>query len=89
MVKNLLAIQETWVRFLGLEDSWRRKWQFTPVFLLVKSHGQRSLVDCRPWGSKELDTTERLTFHFTAHVLENWLAGPQSPDHLWYADWEM
>jgi len=24
---------------------WRRKWQPTPVFLLWKSNGQRSLVD--------------------------------------------
>ena len=23
---------------------WRKKWQFTPVFLPGKSHGQRSLV---------------------------------------------
>ena len=28
---------------------WRRKWQLTPVFLLGKSHGQRSLVGCTPW----------------------------------------
>ena len=30
-----------------------------PVFLPGKSHGQRSLVGCSPWGSKESDTTER------------------------------
>ena len=29
-----------------------------------KSHGQRSLADCRPWGRKESDTTEWLHFHF-------------------------
>ena len=28
---------------------WRRKWQPTPVLLPRKSHGQRSLVGCRPW----------------------------------------
>ena len=27
---------------------WRRKWQPTPVFLLEKSHGQRSLVGYSP-----------------------------------------
>ena len=32
--------------------SWRRKWQPTLVFLLGKSHGQRSLVDYSPWGCK-------------------------------------
>ena len=43
---------------------WRRKWQSTPVLLPGKSHGQRSLVGYSPWGRKELDTTERLHFHF-------------------------
>ena len=38
--------------------TWRRKWQPTPVFLPGKSHGQRSLVGCSPWGRKESDTTE-------------------------------
>ena len=28
----------------GLGISWRRKWQPTPVFLLEKSYGQRSLA---------------------------------------------
>ena len=32
--------------------------QSTPVFLPGESHGQRSLVDCSPWGRTELDTTE-------------------------------
>ena len=39
--------------------SWRRKRQPTPVFLLGKSHGQRSLVGYSPWGRKESDTTEQ------------------------------
>ena len=30
-----------------------------------KSHGQRSLVGCRPWDLEESDTTERLHFHFS------------------------
>ena len=42
-VKNLPAMQETQVRFLGWEDPWRRKWQTTPVFLPGEFHGQRSL----------------------------------------------
>ena len=37
---------------------WRRKWQPTPVFLPGESQGQGSLVGCRLWGGKELDTTE-------------------------------
>ena len=34
------------------------------VFLLGRFHGQRSLVDCSPWGGKESDTTEWLTLRF-------------------------
>ena len=44
---------------------WTRKWQPTPVLLPGKSHGQRNLVGCSPWGREESDTTERLHFHFS------------------------
>ena len=32
------------------ENRWRRKWQPTPVFLLGKVHGQKSLEGCSLWG---------------------------------------
>ena len=44
---------------------WRRQWNPTPVLLLGKSHGWRSLVGCSPWGCWESDMTERLHFHFS------------------------
>ena len=44
---------------------WRRKWQPTPVFLPGESQGRWSLVGCRLWGHTELDTTERLHYHFS------------------------
>ena len=37
---------------------WRRQWHPTPVLLLGKSHGRRSLVGCSLWGHTESDTTE-------------------------------
>ena len=43
----------------------RRQWQPTQVLLPGKSHGRRNLVGCSPWGQEELDTTERLHFHFS------------------------
>ena len=43
----------------------RRRWHPTPVLLPGKSHGRWSLVDYSPWGRQELDTTERLHFHFS------------------------
>ena len=44
---------ETWRCKRGGFHPWIRKWQFVPVFLTGKSHGQKN-----PWGLKELDTTE-------------------------------
>ena len=46
-------------------SSRRRQWHPTPVLSPGKSHGQRSLVGCSPWGRYESDTTERLHFHFS------------------------
>ena len=50
---------------LRYTNGWKRQWHSTPVLLLGKSHGQRSLVDYSPWGREELDTTEQLPFHFS------------------------
>ena len=65
MVKNLPAMQETWVQSLGWEDpleegtaidssilAWR--------ILMDKGNWQATYS---PWGCKELDTTERLSFN--------------------------
>ena len=57
MVKNLPAMQETWVQSLGQEDSLEKEIS-TPVFLTGKFHGQRSLVCYSPWGHKDSDMTE-------------------------------
>ena len=68
MVKNLPVMQETDVLFLGGEDSLKKEWQPTPVFLPRKLHGQRSLVGYSPWDHKESDTTEPLsTLHRSKH----------------------
>ena len=44
--ENPLTYLHPWVRKIPCS----RKWQPTPVFLLGKSHGQRSLVGCSLWG---------------------------------------
>ena len=59
MVRNLLAMQEMRVRFLGWEDPLKKGMQPTPVFLPGEFHGLRSLES--PWGYKELDVTELVT----------------------------
>ena len=48
--------------FSVLYSLWRRQWHPTPVLLLGKSHGWRSLVGYSPWGRKESQTTEQLHF---------------------------
>ena len=54
--------------FSSLGDSWhslailrRRQWHPTPVLLPGKSHGQRSLVGCSPWGREQSDMTEHFS----------------------------
>ena len=61
---NYLLISSLYI-LLSLVSYWRRQWHPTPVLLPGKSHGQRSLVGCSPWGHEESDPTERLHFHFS------------------------
>ena len=56
LVKNLPAMQETWVPSLGWEDPWRRNKLPTPVFWPGEFHGLYSRR-----GRRESDTTERLS----------------------------
>ena len=48
MVKNLPAMQETWLRSLGQEDPLEKEMATIPVFLPGEFHGQRSLVGSNP-----------------------------------------
>ena len=49
-VESLPAMQETWVSPWVRNIPWSRKWHPTPVLLPGKSHGQRGLMGCSPWG---------------------------------------
>ena len=42
----------------------------TPVLLPGKSHGQRSLVGCSPWGPEGRTRLSDFTFTFHFHALE-------------------
>ena len=42
------------------------------VLLPDKSHGQRSLEGCSPWGRWGSDMTERLHFHFSLFTFMHW-----------------
>ena len=56
LVKTPPAMQESWVRSLGWEDSLEKEQLPTPVFWPGEFHGLYS-----PWGHKELDMTDRLS----------------------------
>ena len=51
-VWNLLEMCETQVQSLGWEESCRREWLPTTVFLPGEIHGQRSLVGYSPWDRR-------------------------------------
>ena len=68
---NLVILIDSWWSLMILicislmTSNQRREWHPTPVLLPGKSHGQRSLVGCSPWGHLESDTTEQLHFHLS------------------------
>ena len=91
-----LGVGHDWATSLSLFTfmHWRRKWHPTPVLLPGKSHGQRSLVDCGPWGHEESDTTERLHFHVSLSCIGegngnplqcSWLENPRDEGAWWAA----
>ena len=57
-LKHLPAMWETWVQFLGQEDSLEKEMATHSSSLAGESHGQGILVGYSPWGRKESDTTE-------------------------------
>ena len=59
--KKLSAMRETQVGFLGWEDPLEKGMAIHSTILAWKSQGERSLASYSPWGSRESDTTERLT----------------------------
>ena len=59
VVKNLLAMQDTWVRSLGQEDPLAKE-RATHSSILGES---LSLEDYSPWGHKASDMTEQLSTH--------------------------
>ena len=71
---NLPAMRETQVRSLGWEVPLEKEMATHSSILPGKSHGQRSLAGCSPWGRKESDTTEQLHFlSFLSFFLPIWM----------------
>ena len=68
-VKNLSAMQESWVQSLGWEDPLGQDMTTHSVFLPRESRGQRGLVGC-----KESDKTEATehAYQRSQHRTHNW-----------------
>ena len=67
LVKNPLAMWETWDQSLGWEDPLEKGKTTAPVFWPGEFHGLYS-----PWGRKQSDTTERLSL-FTIFTRNKYL----------------
>ena len=74
-VKHLPTMRETRVLSLGWEDLLEKEMAIHSSILAWKSHRQRSLVGCSPWGRKESNTTEILHFYFHYHQKDQ-IIGP-------------
>ena len=61
MVKNLPAMQKTWVQSLDGDDPLEKEMTTHSSTLPGEFHEQGSLVGYTPWSHKESDTTERLS----------------------------
>ena len=81
-VKNMPAMQETWLWPWVGKIPWRREQRPTPVFLPGEFHGQQSLVGYSPRCCKESDMTEQLT-HIITFLMLNFLpCKTDNSDHL-------
>ena len=63
LVKNIPAVQETWVQYWVGKIPWRRERLPTQLFWPGEFHGLYS-----SWGRKESNTTEQLSLSFTMLV---------------------
>ena len=64
LVKNLPAMQETWVRSLGWEDPLKNGKATHSSILAWR-------IPWGPWGRKELDTTEQLSVSLTVIIISS------------------
>ena len=80
LVKNPPAMQETWVRFLGWKDPWRRERLPTPVFWPGEFHGLYVHGVAKSW-------TWLRNFYFTSQDSAQTCRIPISRDWAWELSW--
>ena len=57
-VKNVPAMQETWVQFLSWEDAVEKGFAIHSSIVAWRIHGERSLVGYSHWCHKESNMTD-------------------------------
>ena len=75
MVKNPPSMQEILVQSLVGEDPLEKEMQHTPIFLLGKSHGQRSLAGYSPRGCRRVrhDLATKTAKQITKETLQKFM----------------
>ena len=68
-LKRLPAIWETWVQSLGREDPLEKEMATHSSILAWRIPWTEELGELQSTGRKELDTTERLHFHFQVQIV--------------------
>ena len=64
IIKNLPAMQKTWVSSLGWEVLMEKgRATHSSILAWRIPSAQRGLAGCSPWGRKELDTAKQLNHH--------------------------
>ena len=75
-LKRLPAMRETWVRSLGQEDPLEKEMATHSSILAWRIPWTEKPGGYSPQGGKELDTTERLHFHFSVSCIEEGNGNP-------------
>ena len=97
MVKNLPAMQETRVQYLGREDLLEKELAIHSMDWIGgihwKIHRRRRLEGYSPWAHKESDTTEQLHFLLLSlraqnmpSSLQGFISSVQSLSHVRFCD---
>ena len=75
MLKNPPANSGDLRDVCSIPELWQSPGEGMAAFLSGKSHGQRNLADCSPWGLKESDMTEatKHTCRSLYFLFLNWL----------------
>ena len=68
-IKNLPAIQETQVRFLGWEDPLENEMvTHSSISAWKNPMDKGSLVGCSPWVTKSQDVSQKLSMHMNYEI---------------------